>query len=235
MTSDGRRHRCSPDLRWQRRSRRRCRRRCVYTVDRDAAARTDDHGAARSGRDNVGSATFSLASNDTGAACTYLCKLDSGSYAACTNPATFSGLADGSHTLSVEAKDAAGNVSTTAASRTWTVDATPPPKPGIVGPNNKSDSTAATFTFSDSEADVTYECNLDGGAYMACPNPKTYTLLTPGTHEVDVEPVDAAGNVSAIQRLEVDDQRPLPAAACRSRSAATRAATLLSGRRDAVT
>ena len=149
-----------------------------------------------SGANNPASATFSF--SDTEGGVSYLCKLDSGSYTACTNPVTFSALSTGSHTLSVEAKDAAGNISTTAASRTWTVDATPPPKPGIVGPNNKSDSTAATFTFSDSEAGVTYQCNLDGGAYVACPNPKTFTLLTPGTHEVDVRAVDAAGNVSDI-------------------------------------
>ena len=166
-----------------------------FTLDvTPPAAPTITSGPA--GTSNPPSATFSF--SDTEGGVVYLCKLDSGSYTACTNPATFSGLSTGSHTLSVEAKDAAGNISASAASRTWTVDATPPPKPGIVGPDNKQDTTAATFTFSDSEAGITYQCNLDGGTYTACPNPKTFTLLTPGTHEVDVRAVDAAGNVSDI-------------------------------------
>ena len=45
------------------------------------------------------------------------CKIDSGSYAACSSPKTTSHLADGSHTFSVRAKDPAGNVDPTPASR----------------------------------------------------------------------------------------------------------------------
>ena len=146
-----------------------------------------------SGANNPASATFSFSDTESGVS--YLCKLDSGSYTACTNPVTFSGLTDGSHTISVEAKDAAGNISTTAASRSWTVDATPPPKPTIVGPNNKSDSTAATFTITDSEANVTYKCQMDGGGYVPCSSTPTYTLLTPGTHVFDAEAIDQAGNI----------------------------------------
>jgi hypothetical protein len=138
------------------------------------------------------SASFGFSDADSGVS--YQCKLDAGSYAACSNPATFT-VADGQHTLAVQAKDAAGNVSSGAASYSWTVDATPPPKPTLTGPNNKSDSTAATFTFTDSEANVSWKCQLDGGGYTNCASPKTYTLLTPGTHVFDVEPIDQAGNV----------------------------------------
>jgi hypothetical protein len=142
------------------------------------------------------SAPFSFVSNDSGpGADTFLCKLDSGAYAACSSPAMFSGLADGSHTMWVEAKDAAGNISVTAASRTWTVDTTGPPKPTILGPNNKSNSTSATFTMTDSESPITYKCSLDGSPYTSCTNPVTYNLISSGTHVFDAEPIDQLGNV----------------------------------------
>jgi hypothetical protein len=163
----------------------------VYAIDKTApSAPTITSGPSGSG--NPSSATFNFSDAEGGV--TYLCKLDSGSYVACSNPATFSGLADGSHTLTVEAKDAAGNVSAPSLSRTWSVDATGPPKPTIVGPNNNNPSTVATFTFSDTEANVTFKCQMDGGGYTGCTSPKTY-LLPAGTHVFDVEPIDQAQNV----------------------------------------
>ena len=50
------------------------------------------------------------------------CKLDAGEWATCTPPVSYTGLGDGSHTFSVRATDAAGNLSA-AATHTWTVDA----------------------------------------------------------------------------------------------------------------
>ena len=52
---------------------------------------------------------------------TFECKLDTGSYVACTSPQTYTGLGTGPHTFSVKAKDAAGNVDQTVASHTWTI------------------------------------------------------------------------------------------------------------------
>jgi hypothetical protein len=47
------------------------------------------------------------------------CKLDSGTFAPCTSPVIYAGLVVGSHTFTVSATDAAGNVGTTV--YTWTV------------------------------------------------------------------------------------------------------------------
>jgi len=62
--------------------------------------------------------TFSF-SSQPGAS--FECRLDSGSYAACASPKATSHLAEGLHTFSVRAKDAAGNVDPTPASRSFTV------------------------------------------------------------------------------------------------------------------
>ena len=165
-------------------------------------------------------ATFQF--TDTEAGVSYLCKIDSGAYAACTSPRTYGSLADGSHTFSVEAVDAVGNASTPS-TYTWVVDTTGPPKPNIVGPNNNNPSTSATFTITDSEANVTFRCSLDGSAYTACTSPKTYTLLTPGTHVFDAEAVDQLSNIDPSTNGN-GRSTASPVVASHSRSAATRPA-----------
>jgi len=49
------------------------------------------------------------------------CSLDGGEFAPCNSPHTVSGLARGSHTFRVRARDSAGNVDESPASYTWTV------------------------------------------------------------------------------------------------------------------
>jgi hypothetical protein len=73
------------------------------------------------------SANISFASSETGS--TFACKLDSGSWSACSSPSSYSGLGVGAHAFSVRATDAAGNTDTTPASDAWTVTAPPPPPP----------------------------------------------------------------------------------------------------------
>ncbi len=52
---------------------------------------------------------------------TFLCGLDNAPSGPCTSPTTYNNLAQGSHTFSVAAKDAAGNVDPTPATYTWTI------------------------------------------------------------------------------------------------------------------
>ena len=56
----------------------------------------------------------------------YECSLDGAAYAGCVSPMAVTGLAEGRHTVLVRARDAAGNVDPTPASRTWVVDTTAP-------------------------------------------------------------------------------------------------------------
>ena len=70
---------------------------------------------------------------------------------------TAASMADGSYTVRTHATDAVGNVSTT--TTTFTIDTTPPPVPTItVFPSGTTASSTASFTFSDTEAGVTFLC-----------------------------------------------------------------------------
>jgi hypothetical protein len=144
---------------------------------------------------NQTSASFSFSDSEGGVS--FLCKLDSGAFAACTSPQAYSGLGQASHTFQVEAKDAAGNISAPA-SFGWAVDTTAPPAPSIDStPGNPSNQSAPSFSFSDTEAGVTFLCKLDAAAFVSCPSPQGYSGLGAGSHTFQVEAKDAAGNVSA--------------------------------------
>jgi hypothetical protein len=149
---------------------------------------------------NSNSASFGFAGTDNislPANLTFECQLDVGSFSGCTSPASYSGLADGSHTFQVRATDQVGNTDATPASFTWVVNATAPPAPAITSnPPNPSKSSSATFSFTDTEAGVTFQCSMDGAAYAACTSSKSYSGLTAGSHTFAVKAKDAAGNLS---------------------------------------
>ncbi|MCP3102812.1 Ig-like domain-containing protein [Myxococcus sp. K15C18031901] len=165
----------------------------TWTVD--TAAPDTSIVSGPSGATNSTSASFTF--NATESPVTYECSLDGAAYTACASPATFSGLSQGSHTLSVRARDAAGNVDATPATRTWTVDTAAPDTSIVSGPSGATNSTSATFDFDATESPVTYECSLDGAAFAACTNPVTFTSLAQGSHTLQVRARDAAGNVDA--------------------------------------
>ncbi len=68
-----------------------------------------------------GDADFTFTSTGGQGAVHFECSLDSAAFAPCTSPQSYTELADGSHTFSVRAVDAAGNVDPTPATYTWTV------------------------------------------------------------------------------------------------------------------
>jgi hypothetical protein len=79
--------------------------------------------AGPSGTVSDTTATFGFSSDVDGAS--FQCRLDGGAWAACTSPATYSGLEDGTHTFEVQAS-AGGFTDPTPASRTWTIDSGAP-------------------------------------------------------------------------------------------------------------
>jgi sugar lactone lactonase YvrE len=130
---------------------------------------------------------------------TYSCSLDGATPAGCS--ASFSGsvVGDGLHTFDVWAIDQAGNISSSAAEYTWTVDTTPPVVHLDSGPSGYVRSTNADLTFSSPEGTATFQCKLDGGSYGACTSPASYTGLTEGTHTFSVRAQDTNGNLSVAK------------------------------------
>jgi len=138
---------------------------------------------------------------DTFAGATFEVSLDAGPWKAAASPLHFEGLSDGTHTVSVRAVVPNGNPSA-AVSRTWRVDATPPPVPTIVtGPGEGSTSNKnPSFSVSDAEAGATLRVRLDGGGWTSASASVTYSSLAAGPHVLEVRAVDAYGNVSALVR-----------------------------------
>src|SRR5205814_5176999 len=129
------------------------------------------------------------------ASSTLECSLDGTDFAACTSPATYSGLSEGSHTFAVRAKDQAGNQGN-ATSFTWTIDLTAPDETIDTAPDSFTNSNTATFAFHANEG-ATFTCQLDSEVAEACTSPVTYTGLAAGEHSFAVIATDTAGNISS--------------------------------------
>jgi hypothetical protein len=157
-----------------------------FPATRNWTVKVEDHTPPETVIDAAAGDTFTF-SSEPGA--TFECQLDSGAYATCTSPKSYPGLADGSHTFNVRATDTAGNPDPTPATRTWTVDHTPPET--VI-----NTATSDTFTFT-SEPGATFECQLDAGAYTTCTSPKSYPGLAVGAHTFRVRATDQAGNTDA--------------------------------------
>ncbi|MBI2911861.1 MAG: hypothetical protein HYY05_06940, partial [Chloroflexi bacterium] len=146
-----------------------------------------------SGPTRTTTATFAFAADDSGAS--FECSLGSSPFRPCTSPVSYGNLSEGAHTFRVRARDAAGNLDATPASRSWTVDTTPPDTKIASAPPSFTTSRTATFSFDSSEKGATFQCSLDKGPFAACTSPRTYSNLGYGTHQFQVRAVDAAGNV----------------------------------------
>jgi Bacterial Ig-like domain len=156
--------------------------------------------------ETVTSRTASFTFSSSEANSTFECKLDDANFVPCTSPQDYSELADGPHTFEVKAKDGAGNVDATPASRTFSVEVPPPPPSDTTPPETTIDSgpsgtvsnSSASFEFSSSEAGSTFECRLDSTTFSSCTSPQQYSGLAEGSHTFEVRATDAAGNTDAI-------------------------------------
>jgi hypothetical protein len=191
----------------------------TWTVDTTAPGVTLTGGPAEGSTVAATSASFTVGA--PGAA-SLSCTIDGGP-TPCDAPV--SGLGDGQHTFTVTAADAVGNERI--ASRTWTVDATPPNTGITGGPGEGSvtDSSAA-FTFVATEPGSSFECSLDGQPFAPCSSPHLLEGLANGQHVLEVRARDAVGNVDptparrgwSVGTVTVDppkDEESLPLAPAR--------------------
>lgn len=173
-----------------------------FTVTvQDTTAPTVSITAGPSGTTNqrAGTISFSASEGET------TCQLDAGGFSTCSSPASFSGLADGSHTFVVHATDAASN--TGSATLTWSIDATPPSISVPVSP---------IFAEADGPtgANVTYRVSAsDNGAALlpsavVC-SPKSGSKFPIGHTNVECRVTDAAGNLQrGLVGIVVRDTTP---------------------------
>jgi Tol biopolymer transport system component len=74
------------------------------------------------------------------------------------------------------------------------LETVPPDTAILTGPKFFTTATTASFTWSATEAGVTYTCSLDYGPYGLCVGPKSYSGLRAGVHVFQVRATDASGN-----------------------------------------
>ena len=135
--------------------------------------------------------------SDSDGTVSFQCSLDGAAYGPCTSLFTTAALADGSHTFAVEAVDISNRTSNPT-QYTWTIDTVAPPAPSITSkPAAVVASGSASFGFTDTEAGVAFECQVDGAAFASCTSPATYSGLATGQHTFAVRARDAAGNAGA--------------------------------------
>lgn len=73
-------------------------------------------------------------------------------------------------------------------------DTTPPDTTIVSGPSGTTTDTTPTFTFTSSESNPAFECQVDSGPWIDCTSPWTPAALSSGDHVVAVRSTDVAGN-----------------------------------------
>jgi len=142
-------------------------------------------------------ATFTFNSPDAGGGATFDCNLDGTGFLPCTSPHNLTLLAEGAHTFRVRVRDLVGNLDPTPAVRAWTVDLTAPDTTITGGPSGTVAIASASFTFTSSEPNSSFKCNLDNAGFAPCTSPFTAQGLAQGDHTFAVAATDAAGHPDA--------------------------------------
>lgn len=184
----------------------------TWTLDTVAPHSTVTDGPAPGSLTNESAAEFEFEADEDA---TFQCRLDEQSWRDCdeSDSTAYAGLADGEHVFRIRATDLAGNQEAAAPTLAWNVDTIAPVAGIDDGPAGTLKTAAASFKFSSSEEDVTFECRLDDGDFDTCLSPQPYTGLGDGDHTFAVRAVDAAGNSSehpAMRSWSIDTSTEAP-------------------------
>jgi large repetitive protein len=156
----------------------------------------------------VNSASFGFSASE---AASFQCKLDGASFVACSSPKSYSNLPDGVRTFSVRATDPAGNTGEPV-SYDWLIETDLPVVTLTATPPRSSNSSAATFFFTANKPATSFECKLDGGAFVACTSPKAYSGVADGPHTFAVKGTATGGTGPAtVYTWAIDTTGPTAA------------------------
>jgi Big-like domain-containing protein len=163
---------------------------------------------------NATTVAFEFSSSKPGS--TFDCLLNSDPLGSCTSPHTIADKPEGDYTFSVAAIDSFNNADPTPATWLFTIDRSPPDTQIDDGPpdNGTTNDFTPTFAFSSSDAQATFECQIDSGVHTSCGSPFTTPELSNGTHTFSVFAKDVAGNVDqtpATRTFTVDAPAAPPA------------------------
>ncbi len=122
------------------------------------------------------------------------CSLDGAAEAQCFPALNLTALAEGTHLLTVRATDVFGNVDASPATFSWTVDSLPPQTAIKKGPAANTKARKATFKFTSTEANSTFQCKLDKKAWKTCKSGVAYKNLKKGKHTFQVRASDSLAN-----------------------------------------
>ncbi|HQM85830.1 MAG TPA: hypothetical protein PLD55_14225, partial [bacterium] len=151
------------------------------------------------------SASFEFSSNK---AASFECKLDEGSFEACTSPKNYTTLSEGAHTFTVKA---IFGLEEALESYSWIIDNTNPVVTIELGPDNPTFQTNAIFNFSADETAL-FECKFSTDTeWSLCASPKLYpagtfgVLGTEQSYTFEVRATDMAGNQGTASHTWVVD------------------------------
>lgn len=180
-----------------------------WSIDSIAPTVTIDNLADLKTLTNSNSITILFSSSEAG---TFTCSLDGAVPSVCSSPLDYSGLAEGSHQVSINIVDTVGNPSESPASFGWVIDNTAPVTSIISAspsaPINNSSLMELQFAANET---ATLECSVDNNAFSACVSPLIINSLAEGPHWFEVRATDLAGNVGlpASYNWSVDITPPL--------------------------
>lgn len=146
----------------------------------------------------VKTAEFSFVGAPASDVAFFECRVDSGVYQRCTSPLALTNVDEGGHSFFVRATDAAGNVSGVA-SRSWTVDLTPPVIQVTSAPTQlrQTDHAVIQYEVTDAGSGVSAVlCALLPATPAVCAQAQTVDLgtLASGQYQYTIMATDKVGN-----------------------------------------
>lgn len=152
---------------------------------------------------NSQSATFTFSATQNSQNLTmFECSLDAATFAACSSPTTYNGLAQGLHNFKLRVRDLTNQLSEVV-EHNWRVDTVAPVLTFTATPPALGTATTANFTWTTTDTNgsgvAAIECQLDTQAFVACASPRSLANLAAGTHTFRVRARDAAANAGMTE------------------------------------